>query len=97
MQLSVKGQAIRFGVYAKPRAHASRILGWREGRLDVSLAAPPVEGAANAELIATLAKALGVSKGQVRLVRGEAGKTKLVEVHGIAEAELRARLGQLAE
>jgi len=97
MKLSVKGQAVLFEVHAKPRAQRSKIIGWREGRLDVSLAAPPVDGAANAELIATLAKALGVPKAMVLLVRGETGRTKLVEVHGIAEDEVRARLGQLGE
>jgi uncharacterized protein (TIGR00251 family) len=97
MKLSVKGEAIRFEVFAKPRAQRSKILGWRDGRLDVSLAAPPVEGAANAELVATLAKALGVAKAQVQLVRGETGRTKLVEVRGLAEDELRARLGQFRE
>jgi len=97
MKPSVKGHAVRFEVHAKPRARKSKIGGWREGRLDVSLAAPPVEGAANAELIATIAKALGVTKAQVQLVRGETGRTKLVEVQGLAEDEVRARLGQLAE
>jgi uncharacterized protein (TIGR00251 family) len=97
MKLSVKGDALRFEVHAKPRARKSEILGWRDGRLDVSLAALPALGAANAELIATLAKALGVPKAQVQLVRGESGRTKLVEVYGIAEDEVRARLGQSAK
>jgi len=35
----------------KPRASKSRILGVREGMLEVALAAPPVDGEANAELI----------------------------------------------
>jgi uncharacterized protein (TIGR00251 family) len=97
MKLSAKGEVVQFEVYAKPRAQKSKVLGWREGRLDVSLAAPPVDGAANAELVATLAKALGVPKAQVQLVRGETGRTKLVCVHGIGEDELRARFGQSSE
>jgi uncharacterized protein (TIGR00251 family) len=79
-------------VHAKPRAQKSRLVGVREGRLEVSLAAPPVDGAANAELVATLAKALGVRKGAVSIVRGEAGRAKLVEVAGLTEDEVCARL-----
>ena len=92
MKLVVKGDTVRFEVHARPRAKKSKVMGVREGRLDVSLAAPPVDGAANAELVATLAKALGVSKSQVELVRGETGRTKLVEVRGVTEAHVRTCL-----
>jgi uncharacterized protein (TIGR00251 family) len=93
VKLVAKGDAVRFEVHARPRAKKSRVLGVREGRLDVSLAAPPVDGAANEELVATLAKALGVPKSRVSLVRGESGRTKLVEVRGLTLDEVRARLG----
>jgi uncharacterized protein (TIGR00251 family) len=97
MKLSVKGDDVEFEVHAKPRARKNRILGWRDGRLDVSLAAPPVDGAANDELVATLANALGVPKSAVELVRGESGRTKLVRVRGITEEEARARLAQVSK
>jgi uncharacterized protein (TIGR00251 family) len=92
VKLVVKGDTVRFEVHARPRAKESRVLGVREGRLDVSLAAPPVDGAANAELVATLAAALGVAKSRVELVRGETGRNKVVEVRGLTENEVRARL-----
>jgi len=51
-------------VRAKPRASRSQVIGVRSSPtgdvLDVRLAAPPVDGAANAELLATLSRALGV-------------------------------------
>ena len=53
--------AVRFEVHAKPRARRSRIAGIRLGALTVQLAAPPVDGAANEELLGTLAEALGVT------------------------------------
>ncbi len=87
---------VRIEVYAKPRAKKSAILGAREGALEVALAAMPVEGAANEELVATLAKALGLRKADVELVRGQGSRTKLVILHGIAEADLRARLDLLS-
>jgi hypothetical protein len=60
----------------------------------VDLAAPPVDGAANAELVEVLAAALGVPRRDVTLVRGDTGRTKLVEVRGIAADEVRRRLSE---
>jgi len=50
--------------------------------LAVRIAAPPVEGAANAALIAFLAKALGVRKADVAIRSGEASRLKIVRVEG---------------
>ena len=60
--------------------------------LDVALAAPPVDGAANAELLDVLASALALPKRALRLVLGETSKTKVVEVTGLSSDEVRARL-----
>ena len=57
------------------------------------LAAPPVDGAANAELIEVLAEALGVPRRAVRIVAGHAGRDKVVEVDGLAPGEAERRLG----
>jgi uncharacterized protein (TIGR00251 family) len=84
--------ALRFEVVARPRSRQSRVAGVRQGALVVQLAAPPVDGAANAELVATLAGVLGVARRDVAIVRGDASRNKLVEVRGITEPELRARL-----
>jgi uncharacterized protein len=84
--------AVRVEVLAKPRARSSRIAGVRQGALIVQLAAPPVDGAANAELVEALASALGVPRRDVVLVRGETARTKLVEVRGLPVDEVRARL-----
>ncbi len=84
--------AVRLEVQARPRARSSRLAGVREGALVVQLAAPPVDGAANAELVATLAGVLSLPRRDVTLVRGEASRTKLVEVRGLPEAEVLARL-----
>ncbi len=83
---------VRFEVHAKPRAKVSRVLGVRQGALSVQLAAPPVDGAANAALIDTLAEALGTPRRDVSLVRGDGSRTKLVEVRGVTPELVRARL-----
>jgi uncharacterized protein (TIGR00251 family) len=66
-----------------PRAARPGLAGTRDGALLVRLNAPPVEGAANEELIAVLAKALGVPKRAVTIVAGERSRAKRVAVSGI--------------
>lgn len=67
-----------------PRAKRTRVGGEREGRLLVRVAAPPVDGKANAAVIAAVAEALGVPKRSVEIVRGEAARDKVLRVTGIA-------------
>jgi uncharacterized protein (TIGR00251 family) len=80
-------------VHVKPRASRSRILGEREGALQVSLAAPPADGEANAELVRTLSRQLRVPQSSIQLVSGRTARTKLIAVHGVGIAELKQRLG----
>src|SRR6185437_1722293 len=56
------------------------------------LTAPPVEGAANAALLALLAERLGLPKRAVTLLRGETSREKLVAIEGISAVEFRKRI-----
>lgn len=69
-------------VFVKPRASKSRVLGVREGALEVAVAAAPVDGEANDELVRTLGRHFGVRRSDIRLVSGAAGRTKLVKISG---------------
>jgi uncharacterized protein (TIGR00251 family) len=92
LTLTNKDGSVRFEVHAKPRAKKSRIGGVRaDGSLEVALAAPPVDGAANEELVRFLAKVLEVPRAAVTLVRGESSRTKLVAVAGRTPDEVRER------
>jgi uncharacterized protein len=84
IKLSEKDGAYRFEVHAKPRAKKSRIVGPRGDALEVALAAPPVDGAANEELIRVLAATLDLPRRSVTLVRGETSQKKLVSVDASA-------------
>ena len=77
----------------QPRASRDGVKGVREGALEVSLTAPPVEGEANSALVAYLAKRLGVAKRDVRIVQGETGRNKVLELRGVSA--VRGQRGRL--
>ena len=60
----------------------------RDGALLVRLAAAPVDGAANAELIDVIARALHVAKRDVTIVSGERGRKKRVRIAGMNAADV---------
>ncbi len=76
----------------QPRASRTRGVGEHDGRLKVQLAAPPVDGEANAALVEFLAGALKVRKADVQVVRGETGRRKTVRVAGVTAAAAVAAL-----
>lgn len=77
---------MKLALKVTPGARKNEILGWEDdypqvGRvLKVKIAAPPVEGKANKEIILFLAKALGVSRSSIEVVHGSSGRIKLVEI-----------------
>ncbi len=77
---------VEIDVLVQPRASRTRAMGEHDGRLKVQVTAPPVEGEANAALVAYLAGALGVRRADVTLVRGEAGRRKTVRIAGMSAA-----------
>lgn len=97
MKLVEKDGGVRLEVHAKPRAKKSRIVGIRGDAVEVSLAAPPVDGAANEELVRTLADALEIPKRQIQFVRGEGSRTKLLAVTGLSADEVILKLTRAAE
>lgn len=92
LDLRADGDGVSFPVRVVPRATSDAVAGVREGALLVRLAAPPVEGKANAALQAFLAGVLGVRKAQVRIRTGEKSRTKLVSVEGLSPSQARELL-----
>jgi uncharacterized protein (TIGR00251 family) len=74
-----------------PRASKAGIAGTRDGALLVRLNAPPVEGAANTELIQVISDALGVPKRSISIVSGQRARLKRVRVEGVTRESVNAR------
>lgn len=69
-------------MHVQPRASRSEIAGMHGDAIKIRLTSPPVDDAANEELIALLARALGVPRSEVRIVGGARARSKIVEVVG---------------
>lgn len=79
-------------IRAVPRAGRSGIAGLREGMLLVRLQSAPADGAANAELLEVLSKALRVPRRDLAIVSGASARTKRVQAGGLTAAAVLERL-----
>ena len=77
----------------RPRAGRDEIVGGRDARLRVRVAAAPAGGAANEAVRVLLAERLGLARSRVEIVRGQTARTKVVRVLGLAPETVSARLG----
>jgi uncharacterized protein (TIGR00251 family) len=84
--------SIVIDVRVVPRSSRSGVAGVRGGALLVRLHAPPVEGAANDELIDVVAAALDVPRRAVSIISGRHSREKRVRVTGIDRASAESRL-----
>lgn len=83
IQPAEKNNALVFTVKVVPRASKSEIVGSLDGALKIRIAAPPVDGAANAELVKLLSKTFGVSKSAIEILSGQTARTKQVKISGV--------------
>ena len=88
IQYSEKNGGLTFAVRVVPRASRTEIAGEYNGALKIRVAAPPVEGAANREVIRLLAKVLKLPQNAVEIVSGTASKNKIVYIVGADSAML---------
>ncbi|MEQ8173727.1 MAG: DUF167 domain-containing protein [Syntrophomonadaceae bacterium] len=84
---------VHLEIKVQPRSSRNQILGEQEGVLRVKLTAPPVDGEANQALLEFLARQLKVPRKNLRIIRGESSRQKLLEVTGISGSDVMKRLG----
>ncbi|NIP58811.1 MAG: YggU family protein [Gemmatimonadetes bacterium] len=85
---------VEISIRAQPRASRTEVAGpYGERAVRVRLAAPPVDGAANEELVAFLAGLFDVPTRAVEILRGHGSRSKTVRVLGVGPARARKALG----
>lgn len=82
----------RLDLKVSPGASREAVTGWLGTTLKVSVTAAPERGRANAAVEALLARTLGLPPSQVRVVAGQAARSKRVTIDGLDAAEVRRRL-----
>ena len=86
---------LKLAIAATPGARKTEAAGAYGDALRVRLAAPPVDGKANAALIAWAAQAFGLPRAAVQLLHGAAGRRKVLELDFPDEAALHAARAQV--
>lgn len=84
---SISDVHFTFKVQVVARSSRTEVVGEHDGGIKVKLAAPPVDGKANEELIRLLSKIFKVSRSEITIVSGRSNKLKVVRVAGITEYE----------
>jgi hypothetical protein len=75
-----------------PGASRNEITGMTDDVLQVRIAAPPVKGKANYELIDFLSHTLGVSKSLISIVKGQTSRNKIIAIAGLSHDDITTRL-----
>jgi uncharacterized protein (TIGR00251 family) len=91
--IGTTASGITLRVRVQPRASRTDVAGPYGDALRIRVAAPPVDGAANDELIRFLATRLGVPRSAITIVSGATGRSKVAAVEGIGASEAARRLG----
>jgi hypothetical protein len=77
----------------KPKAKKDEIVVIKANQVKISIKAPPQAGKANEACIALLAKVLGITKKEIKLLLGKTSREKVFLIKGKNNKEVRKRLG----
>ena len=77
-----------FTVRVIPRSSTTEIVGEHDDALKIKLKSPPVDGAANEELIRFLSKLLAIPKASINIVSGETSRSKRIRVSNISLSQI---------
>jgi uncharacterized protein (TIGR00251 family) len=81
-------------VHVTPRSGRDEVSGWRGNELSVRVTVAPEGGKANAAVCIVVAKALGVPKSSVRVMRGDTARHKILRIEGVDDSALREAFGE---
>ena len=80
--------AITLEILVQPRASRAKIGPMHDGRLKISVTAPPVDGEANAAVIALLAQRLGIARGDIEVIAGASSRRKTLRIANATERQI---------
>lgn len=87
--------AVDIIIHVQPKSSQAKIV-LEGGAFRVWVNAPPVEGAANDEVVKLFSKALKVAKSKISIIRGESSREKTLRIEGITEKEIVERLNNVS-
>src|SRR3954465_15628343 len=90
MNLSIVQTAsgVRFPIKVVPGASRDKVMGELGDALKIAVRKPPENGAANAAVVALLAKTLGIAEHSIRITRGHSNPRKEVEIDGLTPTDV---------
>jgi len=98
MEKSNQPPVARLRIHVTPKARREEVSEIRPGGvIGVRVTAPPVEGVANAHLIAFLAEVLGLRRRAVRIAHGERSREKTIEVVGLSQRDAEKALWAMSK
>ena len=80
--------SITIEILVQPRASREKIGPMHDGRLKIAVTAPPVDGEANAAVIALLARRLGVARGDITVVAGASSRRKTLRIANVTPRQI---------
>jgi len=92
----MKAEKTTIWLRVQPNANRNELLGFKDGVWQLKIAAPPVKGRANQELIGFLSDILGISKRHLTIEKGFTSKQKAIGISGLTPDQVREQLSRLA-
>jgi hypothetical protein len=93
----VEEEQARIMVRVQPNASQNEVLRFKDGVLHVRIAASPIKGKANQELIKFLSDILGISKRHLIIEKGMTGKSKVIRIGKSTQNQVMAQLARLGK
>ena len=88
----MSGNHVNISLRVHPNAAKNEVVEFSDGVLRVRIAASPVKGKANKELVAFLSKTLGLGRDSLTIIKGHTSHNKVIAVAGLSQEEVVVKL-----
>lgn len=90
--MTTRGSEARISVRVHPGAASNQVTGVSDDVLRIRIAAPPLKGKANRELINFLSRLLNIGKDNINIIKGHTTRDKIIGINGLGREEVLRRL-----